>query len=211
MSLPQDGDAKKEELEAYFSKYGVGNFLYSPNSGTGEVDALASFVQSVDLRGFERLTYMHCKGVTRPENEHILGWTKLMRYFIIEKMDRCKKMFSKGYVTYGINKSIPNQEDEGFHGCNFFYEGNFVSLNLKKVDLKKAVEEKLEHTYYGVEGFWGKLCSYKVGYSAFNSGINHYLMTVADRDYTSVLGRFKYRMVREFYKARSRFVKTNKD
>lgn len=210
VSLPIDSETNVQELEGYFKKYGVDQFLYSANSGTGEVDAMTSFVRSVDLRGFDVLTYMHCKGVTKPGNEHILGWTKLMRYFIIEKMDTCKKAFRNGYVTYGINKSIPNQADEGFHGCNFFYEGNFVSLNLKKVDLVKAVEQHLEQTYYGLEGFWGKLCHYKFGYAVFNSGINHYMMTVDEKDYTTAFARLKYNIIRNFYRVKTSQTK-NKD
>ena len=118
-------------------------------------------------------------------------------------MDRCKKAFSKGFVTYGINKSIPHPDDEGFRGSNFYYEGNFVSLNLNKVDLKKAVKEHLEPTYYGLEGFWGKLCAYNSGYAVFNSGINHYLMTVAEKDYSTTLGRLRYSLIRKFYTAKS--------
>jgi hypothetical protein len=203
VSLPKAEEKENNELERYFEKYPIDKILYSANSGTGEADAMASFVRSVDLHGFDMLTYMHCKGVTKPGNEHILEWTRLMRYFIIEKMDHCKKAFSKGYVTYGINKSIPDQQDEGFRGSNFFYEGNFVSLNLKKVDLKKAVEEHLEHSYYGLEGFWGKLCPYKLGYAVFNSGINHYMRTVPEKDYITAFGRLKYSMIRDFYRIRS--------
>jgi hypothetical protein len=205
VSLPSGGEGLKQEIDHYFTKYEVDEILYSANSGTGEVDALLSFVHKVDFSGLDILTYMHCKGVTKPENKHIAEWTKLMRYFLIEKMDTCKRAFRKGYITYGINKSIPNQADEGFKGCNFFYEGNFVSLNLKKVDLKKAVNEHLEHTYYGLEGFWGKLCPYELGYSAFDSGINHYLMAVKEKDYTSLIGRVKYKMIRDFYKLGAKF------
>jgi hypothetical protein len=204
VSLPANDEGIRLELESYFKKYPVNEILYSPNSGTGEVDAMKRFISSVDLQEFDLLTYMHCKGVTKPANSHIMEWTKLMRYFIIEKIDQCKKAFRRGFVTYGINKAIPNQQDEGFRGSNFYYEGNFVSLNLKKVNLKKAVEEHLEHTYYGLEGFWGKLCSYKMGYAVFNSGVNHYLMAVPEKDYTTVFGRLKYSMIRNFYKLKSR-------
>lgn len=211
VSLPKEKDTCKKEIESYFQKYGVHDFLYSSNSGIGEVDAITSFVRSVELKGYDILTYMHCKGVTKPNNKHILSWTKLMRYFIIEKMDISRKAFQKGYITCGINKSVPNQKDEGFHGCNFFYEGNFVTLNLKKLDLKKAVEQHLEHTYYGLEGFWGKLCDYELGYTMFNSGINHYVMTMEEKDYTTSLARMKYNIIKCFYDIKSRFKKANKD
>jgi hypothetical protein len=207
VSLPGADEKIKKELQDYFSTYPVDQILYSPNSGTGEVDAITSLVAYIDLNGFDILTYMHCKGVTKPGNEHIAGWTELMRYFIIEKMNRCEAAFSKGYITYGINKTVPNQEDEGFHGCNYFYEGNFVSLNLKKVNLRKAIEKHLEHSYYGLEGFWGKLCSYKWGYAVFNSGVNHYISTVEEKDYTTALARWRYGLVRNFYKAKSRLQK----
>jgi hypothetical protein len=210
VSLPEGDKSIRTELENFFARYPIDKFLYSVNSGTGEVDAMKSFVTSVDLQNFDVLTYMHCKGVTKPGNEHISKWTKLMRYFIIEKMSRCEKAFGKGYITYGINKTVPNQEDAGFGGSNFFYEGNFVSLNLKKVDLKKAVQKYLEHSYYGLEGFWGKLCSYELGYAVFNSGVNHYMSTVEEKDYTTALARLRYSMIRNYYRMRARFNKSGK-
>lgn len=210
VSLPQGEDHRKGELETYFNNYGVHQFLYSANSGKGEVDAMKSFVAQRLYEGFDLLTYMHCKGVTKPDNKNIENWTRLMRYFIIEKMEQCKKVFRKGYVAFGINKTVPNQEDEGFRGSNFFYEGNFVSLNLKAVDLEQAVARHLEDSYYGLEGFWGKLCPYKKGYAIFNSGINHYLLSVAEKDYTSSLGRLRYKMVRHYYLLRYRMKNASK-
>jgi hypothetical protein len=203
VSLPDKDQTIRKQIESFFKDYPVNRFIYSPNSGNGEVDALRSFVQTQDLSGFDILTYMHCKGVSKPENKNILDWTKLMRYFLIEKMDSCKKVFKKGYVTFGINKTVP-APNEGFIGSNFFYEGNFVSLNLKKVDLCDAVDKYLENTYYGLEGFWGKLCTFKEGYSLFNSGINHYMMPISEKEYTSSMARFKYNLVRKFYIFRSR-------
>lgn len=203
VSWPQDGQVQKEELEAFFSNYGEVDFLYSKNTGKGEVDAIRQFVATQDVDEFDILTYMHCKGVTKPQSRYITEWVKLMRYFIIEKMDCCIKVFQKGYVTFGINKTVPNQNDEGFKGSNFFYEGNFVSLNLNKVDLKKAVDTKIEYSYYGLEGFWGKLCGSGLAYSIFDSGVNHYMAAVSQKDYTTRVGRLKYGMVRKFYRLKA--------
>jgi hypothetical protein len=203
VSVPADKEDIKGEVESYFKAYPVDEILYSPNTGKGEVDAMNRFVTTQNLAAYDIFTYMHCKGVTKPDNRHVWEWTRLMRYFIIEKMDRCKRAFKKGFVTFGINKSIPGKEDEGFRGSNFFYEGNFVSVNLKKVNLAKAIEH-IEYTYYGLEGFWGKLCSYKEGYSAFNSGVNHYLLTVPERHYTTVFGKLKYNMIKRYYQIKSK-------
>jgi hypothetical protein len=204
VSLPTMEESQKHEVEAFFQKYPVDDILYSPNSGTGEVDAIKVFIQTHDLKGFDLLTYMHCKGVSKPGNKYILEWTKMMRYFIIEKMSVCKRAFRKGYITFGVNKSIPNKADEGFRNCNFFYEGNFVSLNLKKVNLEQAVHAQLENTYYGLEGFWGKLCAYQEGYSIFNSGINHYLSPISEKDYATSYARFRYSLVKNFWSIKSR-------
>lgn len=210
VSLPDNNDDYKQLLEDYFKRYPVDEILYTLNSGKGEVDALKSFVQTQDLREFDTLTYMHCKGVTKPGNYNVLAWTRLMRYFIIEKMDVCEKAFKKGFVTFGVNKSIPSaMGEEGFRNSNFFYEGNFISVNLKKVDLAKALIIHLEECYYGLEGFWGKLCTYQEGYSPFDSGINHYLMPIEEKDYNTSLARLKYRVTKYFYRVKSR-IKVNR-
>lgn len=203
VSLPNENEMLKQELEDYFKNYPVNDILYSLNSGKGEVDAMKKFVQTQDLKQFDILTYMHCKGVSKPDNKNISDWTRLMHYFIIEKMNICKKVFKKGFTTFGVNKSVPDKGDEGFRGCNFYYEGNFVSLNLKKVNLKEAVEKYLENSYYGLEGFWGKTCSYKEGYSIFDSGINHYLMPISEQDYKTTFARFKYNLIKQFYTIRA--------
>jgi hypothetical protein len=207
ISLPSADDNIKEEVAQYFNQYPVAEILYSPNSGKGEVDALKQFAATQDIADYDVLTYMHCKGVTKPENPHIWQWTRLMHYFIIEHMATCHRVFRKGYVTFGINKSIPAKGDEGFRRSRFYYEGNFVSLNLRKVDLKQAVAQHLEDSYYGVEGFWGKLCSYREGYTIFNSGVNHYLLSVPLTAYTTKFGRLKYDLTRQYYLFKTRLLK----
>ena len=206
VSLPENG-VTKEEVASSLQRYPVDEIIFTPNSGHGEADALAAFVNISDLSEYSVFTYMHCKGVTKPGNPHIIEWVKLMRYFIIDRMDQCNMAFKRGFVTFGINKSIPSQTDDGFRGSNFFYEGNFVSVNLTKVDLKSSVAEKMEKSYYGVEGFWGKLCDYELGYSVFRSGVNHYLISIPEKIYTSVIGRLKYRAILEYHNLKSKFFK----
>lgn len=201
VSLPEEPGIK-EEVEAYFSRYPVDALLFSTNSGIGEVDAMVRFVETQSIEDFDCLTYMHCKGVTKSGNRNVWNWTRLLHYFIIKRMAECRKAFRKGYVSYGINKCVPHEGDLGFIGSRFYYAGNFVSLNLRKVDLRAAVRDRLEPTYYGLEGFWGKLSSYKDGYSAFNSGLNHYLSSVPEASYTSALGRIRYRLILAYYTAR---------
>lgn len=206
VSLPVDGSTTEKQIEEYFKKYKIDKFIYSQNSGLGEVDAIYCLIETQDLVGYDILTYMHCKGVTKPVDTNVFNWTKLMRYFIIEKMDVCEKVFKKGYATFGVNKSIPDENMiNHFIGSNFIYEGNFVSINLKKIKLNKSVlEEHLEKSYYGVEALWGKLCKFQDGYTMFNSGINHYLDSVPEDRYTTVLGRTRYNLMTFYYRTRKR-------
>ncbi|MCA8833419.1 hypothetical protein [Hymenobacter pini] len=208
MSLPTDGSVTESEIESYFAKYPITRFLYSQNSGLGEVDGLYRFVETQDLTGYDILTYMHCKGVTKPGHEHIFNWTKLMRYFVIEKMDVCEKAFKKGYATFGANKGIPDHNmKHHFVGSNFIYEGNFVSINLHKITITKAVlDTYLDRSYYGVEALWGKLCRYEEGYTVFNSGLNHYNASVPEKLYTTRLGRARYNLMTFYYRMRKKLL-----
>lgn len=207
VSLPVDDSVSRTDVISFFTPYSVSSILFSLNSGTGEVDALRAFTTHTDLRDFDILTYLHSKGVTKTDNPHVRAWTSMMRYFVIDRMDLCERAFRRGFVTYGINKSPVTRVAAGFRGSRFFYEGNFVSLNLRRVNLREAVERLLENDYYGVEGFWGKLCSFRLGYSPFDSGVNHYTSSVSPKIYRSATGRCRYRFIRSFYKVRAYFKK----
>lgn len=200
VSLPENQESSKSEVEAFFSSYKASQLIFSINSGKGEVDAIRSFITNIDYTGYDILTYMHSKGVTKPTNQHIRNWVRIMHYFVVKRMDICERAFKRGFITYGINKSVPLGNTNGFRGANFFYEGNFVSINLSKIQLSNAVNQLLEDDYYGVEGFWGKLCSWRLGYSPFNSRVNHYISSVPERFYKTRVGRFYYFLVTVFYR-----------
>ena len=205
VSLPDITEERQAEVATFLRQYPVDKVFYSPNSGKGEYDALRRFVEECAFEGYDTLTYLHSKGVTKPGNPHIQNWRRLMYYFVVQRRDLLEQAFRRGYFCYGINKSYPNQADEGFRGCRFFYEGNFVVINLRKVNLREGVKSSMENSYYGVEGFWGKICPPKKAYTSFNSGVNHYFSSVAQADYTTALRRFRYRLVFYYYRLKARF------
>lgn len=202
VSIPinEEEEFVMNEVKLFFSKYKYDiSFLLSKNSAHPEVDAMISFIENHTCIDYKVLTYMHSKGVTKPENPNIKDWVELMRYFIIDRMDICEKAFRKGYITYGVNKSLPDPKSPGFINSTYFYEGNFVSVNLAKVkDFGLQVVEKVEKNYYGLEGLWGKLCKPNLAYSPFNSGVNHYLSPFPERIYKVKVNRI-YHNVNLFY------------
>ena len=203
VSLPDMAEERQAEVASFLRQYPVDKVLYSPNSGKGEYDALLRFVKECTFDGYDSLTYLHSKGVTKPDNPHIQNWRRLMYYFVVQRRELIERAIRRGFVTYGINKTPVSREADGFRGSQFFYEGNFVSLNLRKVNLREAVEQLLENDYYGVEGFWGKLCPDRLGFSPFNSGINHYRSSVSPDVYKSALARWHYRVIKNFYQAKA--------
>jgi hypothetical protein len=142
-----------------------------------------------EVAGFEKLrnaikggnyslaTYMHGKGVTKPGNRNIEDWVELMRYFIIDRMDLCTKAFEEGYKLYGVNIGMYDGHNERYGPykfSDFHFSGNFATVNLLKVG-KNFFAIPLDIDYFGVEGFWGKLCDFTEAYCPHISNIaNHY-------------------------------------
>ncbi len=159
----------------------VTEIYLTDNSAYGEVPGFDKMRKNTDLSGYGILTYMHSKGVTKPDNKNITDWIKLMHYFLTDKFDLCKEVFLKKYVLYGVNLS--NEEDwikNSYYGPNqfsrFHYSGNFVSVNLEMVR-DKFINTPIDLDYFGVEGFFGKLCLYEQAYPAHLSSKiiqNHY-------------------------------------
>jgi hypothetical protein len=203
ISIPvkEEKQAILNEIKLFFNKYKYDiSFVSSKNSVHPEVDAILSFVEKRAYIGYEILTYMHSKGVSKPENSNIKDWVEMMRYFIIDRMDICEKAFMKGYVTYGVNKSLVYTENPGFINSTYFYEGNFVSINLTKIkDFDLQVIKKIEKEYHGLEGFWGKLCKANLAYSPFNSGVNHYLSPFPEKIYKVKKNRVYHNISRFYY------------
>ncbi len=203
VSLPHNADQIQEEVTEFVRKYPVDAVWYSANSGNGEVDALRRLVTENIHGAYDTLTYLHSKGVTKPGNRHIQNWRRIMYYFVVQRRDLVERAFRKGYYAYGINKTKVTRLADGFHGSRFFYEGNFVVLNLRKVDLTEAVAKQLEDCYYAVEGFWGKLGHPSKAYTAFNSGVNHYVSSVPCKDYMTRWGRWRYTVISLYYRIKS--------
>ena len=124
----------------------------------------------VPLSRYDILTYMHSKGVTRPENKPVEAWREFMRYFIMDRFDDAIDAFKKGYILYGSKLRRYNESEFGprahtYQYCDFWYGGNFVTVNLEKVR-DKFVQTPLMKNYFGVEAFWEKLCDIEKAYNA---------------------------------------------
>jgi len=174
VSLPENIDMK--DLEVFLlSLQKVKAVYYSENSKYSEVDGLEKFRKSIDFSECHILTYMHSKGVTKPGNKNISDWTELMHYFHTKKINSCAIVFGKKFKLYGVNKKIKYKDVKSgpLLFSDYHYSGNFVSLNLPLV-LQNFMEKTIDKDYYGVEGFWGKLCDSSEAYNVFGTFINHY-------------------------------------
>lgn len=193
VSLPEGMD--REVVQSFLASFkGVKFVFYSGNSMHPEVDGMEMFRNTVDLSAYSILTYMHSKGVTKPESQNIRDWTELMRYFVIDRMEQCIRKFKKGYLIYGVNK-ITQSDFE----ADFFYAGNFVSVNLTNEMVAKIRSTPIDKDYHGLEGFWGKLCSSRQAFNAFHSWIDHYSNQFPESYYKSSEGRLRYSIVSLLY------------
>lgn len=140
-----------------------------------EAKAFIKLRKYVDINCHSILTYMHGKGVTKPNNPYIKDWVELMRYFIIDKYELCIDAFSHGFKLYGINLHLtPEGEKFGpYEFSEFHFSGNFVSVNLELIG-EKFFSTSIDKSYFGLEGFWGKLCSKNEVFCPFYSEVNHY-------------------------------------
>ncbi|NCO02251.1 MAG: hypothetical protein GW906_10540 [Epsilonproteobacteria bacterium] len=167
---------RKRKVINELKKYpNIKQVLFSKNvKKEGESIGFEKLKKEVVLNNYSILTYVHSKGSSkkRKYTKEVKDWTELMRYFVIERLDLTKKAFAEGYYLYGVNirefghKSIPTTP--------FHYSGNFVSINLTY--LCEALHTvAYTKTYFGLEMFWGKLCSRDKAFSAHESNIvNHY-------------------------------------
>lgn len=167
---------RKNSIKRFLQKIPkVIEVYFTDNSPYGEVPGFDKMRKNTNLSEYSILTYMHSKGVTKPKNENIKDWTKLMHYFLIDKFNLCKEVFSRKYILYGVNLSNDkNWFAEREFGPNkfskFHYSGTFVSVNLDLVR-DKFINTPVEFDYFGIEGFFGKLCTYEQAYNAHDSNI----------------------------------------
>lgn len=157
----------------------VRRVFVTPNDARyGELLGFNKFRSRIDFTSYQILTYMHGKGVTRPGNTRIDDWRRLMRYFIIDRFPLCVKVFEEGYCLYGVNLSRFNGADtdrkHSYKYSDFWFRGNFVSVNLDLVRQKFVSQPIVIEDYYSIEGFWGTLCSFDLAFCAHESNVSHY-------------------------------------
>lgn len=193
VSLPDS--ITKEEVQNYLNSFGrIKAVFYSVNSNHPEVDGMEKFRTQIDLTQYTLLTYMHSKGVTKPTSQNIKDWTELMRYFIMDRMEQCIRVFKHGYLLYGVNKTTESDFE-----ADFFYAGNFISVNLTPEMVSKIQSTPIDRNYHGLEGFWGKLCSSQKAFNAFHSRIDHYSNPFPESNYKNWKGRLRYSIVSFLY------------
>ena len=145
----------------------------------GESIGFDVFRKKVNFEAYAIVSYIHSKGSSRKRKntQPIKDWTELLRYFIVERLDKARFAFEKGYYLYGVNlveKHLSDKEgNEMFPESKFHYKGNFVTINLK-VLRKEFLDTKCLAHYYGVEVFWGTLCEIDKAYCIHHSNVNHY-------------------------------------
>lgn len=147
-----------------------------------EVVGLNVFRKEINFSEYSILTYMHSKGVTKPQNKNICDWVELMRYFHIDKFSFCKKVFDEGYYLYGVKLAqySGGVRVSAYKHCDYWYGGNFVSCNLDALR-ENFLNTPVASDYYGVEGFWGNLCPVEFAFCA------HQTPSLYDRPYPEKL------------------------
>lgn len=145
----------------------------------GESKGFETFRRVVDFDKYDIASYIHSKGSSRKrkDTEPIKSWTELLRYFVVERLDLAIQSFEQGYYLYGVNLSeqVLKKRDGSYisPGSNFLYQGNFVTINLNSLEKKFLITECKPH-YYGLEMFWGCLCSVDKAFEVHNSQVDHY-------------------------------------
>lgn len=154
----------------------------------GESRGFNTFRRVVDFGGYDIASYIHSKGSSRKrkDTDPIKSWTELLRYFVVERLDLAIQSFENGYYLYGVNLS--EQVLKGKDGVpisinsKFLYQGNFATINLDKLRNEFLTTECTPH-YYGLEMFWGKLCSIDKAFEVHNSHIDHYNEVYSEENY----------------------------
>lgn len=166
-------------IKKYLKKINkVDKIIFSTNNKKlGESKGFERMRTMVDFSPFDIITYAHSKGTSRRRKNtpQIAAWTELMRYFVIERLDICKEKFKEGYMLYGVNLSQNVSKAPKYSGLDtsFIFEGNFVNLNNKLLG-EKFLSSNCYKSYYGVERFWGNICSADFAFNVHSSNTDHY-------------------------------------
>lgn len=183
---------KKNAIKRFLQKIPkVSTIYYTDNSPYGEVPGFDKMRKNTDLSEYSVLTYMHSKGVTKTSIIYYINdWIKLMHYFLTDRFDLCKEAFKDKYVLYGVNLSIYDVDEKDNYGpskfSRFHYSGNFVSVNLDMAR-ERFVQTPIDMDYFGVEGFFGKLCEYNQAYNVHDTSdsmlLSHYFQPYPEENY----------------------------
>jgi len=190
VALPLLGWFNKGAIQMELDRYPkVKQVIFSKNKKrVGETVGLEKLQTQVDLGPYSILTYIHSKGSSKAKKntQAIKDWTEFMRYFVIERLDLAKEAFQNNFYLYGVNLSTnmhPRNIDKVKHpDTKFIFEGNFVSVNLNQLK-EEVLETKCRKDYYGVERFWGRLCSIDKAFSQHQANIDHYHETYLPEEY----------------------------
>jgi len=107
------------------------------------------------------ILYLHTKGITCQDNENVMDWIDMMKYFLIDKYDNCSNLL-KSHDTVGCNYSVSPLKH--FSGNFWWANSNYIKQKLTKIySDKKHINE-----------WW--ICSGADvnSYELHNSDINHY-------------------------------------
>jgi len=158
----------------------VRKIFVTPNDAAyGEALGFAKFKSQINFDQYNILTYIHSKGVSKPNNKFGKDWRAYMKYFVMDRFDLTLKAFTKGYGLYGCNLHVLTEEQKAngrkyaYLYSDFWYAGTFVSANLDVI--RDAFDKaKVEKEFYAVEGFWGKLCELKLAFCPHNTPYSLY-------------------------------------
>ncbi|NJL12524.1 MAG: hypothetical protein HC913_05680 [Microscillaceae bacterium] len=171
---------KKNSIRLFLTSIPKVKFILFTENDTklGETKGFEHFRKQINFNDYGIATYIHSKGVTKPNNPNINDWVEMMRYFQIDRFDLCQEVFREGYQLYGVNlgKYSGGEKYGPFKFSDFHFSGTFVSVNLNLLK-DKFLNTPIDKDYFGIEGFFGKLCPYEKAFCAHDSGEiinNHY-------------------------------------
>lgn len=152
-------------------------FFSTNHASLGEVKGFENFRYKIDFSGYAIATYIHSKGVTKPNNKNVAAWRELMRYFVLEKFDETIKVFNEGYFLYGaiLAQNIKDNilKNNNKLGVSHWYRGTFVSINLDKLR-NEFLTKNISKNFYGIEAFFGSLCDFNKCFNAHSVNISLY-------------------------------------
>ncbi|MCP4521841.1 MAG: hypothetical protein GY827_09170 [Cytophagales bacterium] len=162
-------------------------FFSRNNAKYGETIGFNKFLKYCSLDSYNILTYIHSKGVTKPNREKENNWREFMKYFVMDRFDLTIKAFEEGFHLYGVNlRKYQGTDEERDHTSlytDYWYRGTFVSVNLNELR-QKILMTTVPNNFYGIEAFWGNLTPIDKAFSPFNSNISHYQAPFPKEKYT---------------------------